>query len=169
MADALEVSNQGGQPRAEQAPLLDGRGQGRLVGPGAVLTPVFGAGVLPDGQRGLLEIDLLHHPSQAAVAAQRAATAGAGVQEVFGEQGDLLGGERSAFLSGMAGLPAPPAGGSVGTGRGLGRLNDVGGGGLGGRRGVFACRGQLLLELGHGGAQGLDLLLQALASRTGGG
>jgi hypothetical protein len=61
VTDALEVRDQGGQPRAEQAPRLDGCGQGRLVEPGAVVAPVPGAGVLLDGQRGLLEVDLLHH------------------------------------------------------------------------------------------------------------
>src|SRR5262249_24925163 len=62
-----------------------------------------------------------------------------------------------------------------GLGRGLGRLDDVRGRGLGRRRGVLPRLGQLLLQVGEAGLQRLDLgalrvqlLLQALATGTGG-
>ena len=68
--------------------------------------PVFGAGVLLDGQLRRLEIDLLDDQGQPAVEAQLAATAGAAVQGVVEEMVDLLRGEQGAFVLGMARLAA---------------------------------------------------------------
>ena len=47
----------------------------------------------------------------------------------------------------------------------LGRLDDVGGRGLGGGRGVLACRGELLAELGDDLLEGGEFRLQGIDSR----
>src|SRR3954471_16242309 len=83
---------------------------------------------------------------------------------------DGLGREGGALVLGMAGLPADSAPVLALRRRRLGRLDDVGRGGLGGGRGVLACRGELLAQLGddllQGGAfrlQGVDSRLEPLA------
>jgi len=63
--------------------------------------------VLLNRQRDRLEIDLLDDQGQAAIAAQRAAAAGAAVQGVLEELADLFGGEGGAVVLGMPGLSAP--------------------------------------------------------------
>ena len=105
------------------------------------------------------------------VAAVRAAGVGVMVEEVV----DQVGGEQRPLVPGVAWLSASGTGRLLG-GECLGRLDDVRGRRLGGGRGILAGRGQLLLEACHGGLQsldlavlGIDLHLQALTSRTGGG
>src|SRR3954469_25708460 len=83
---------------------------------------------------------------------------------------DRLGREGGAFVLGMSGLSTDSALGLALRRWRLGRLDDVGGRGLGGGRGVLAGRGQLLaqsgddlLEGGEFGLQGLDSRLQPSA------
>jgi hypothetical protein len=104
VTEPLEVGNQRGQSRADQAPFEDAFWQGSLVRPRAVDAPVFGTGVLLDRQLRRLQIDLLDHQSLLAVAAQGPTTAGAAGQGVHQEEINLLGGERGALVAGMARL-----------------------------------------------------------------
>ena len=156
VAEPLEVGDQGGQPRADQAAPGDGEGRGRLAGPFAPGAPVFGAGVLLDGQLRGLEIDLLDDLGEPAVEAERAATAGAGVQGVFKGLVDPPGGEQGALVPGMPRLAADMAP-VLARRRRWGRLDDVRGGRLGGSGGVLPSGGELLRQTSHGGAQLLQL------------
>src|SRR4051795_9116272 len=78
---------------------------------------------------------------------------------------DGLGREGGSLVLGMAGLPADPAS-VLARGRWrLGRLDDVGGRGLGGGRGVLAGRSQLLTQSGDDLLEGGEFGLQGLDSR----
>ena len=86
--------------------------------------------------------------------------------EHLGREGDPLVRGVSRLAAGLAPLLA-------GWRLRLGGLDDVGGGRLGGVRGILAGRGELLLQLVDGGlesvelgAQGIDLGLQPLAIGT---
>jgi hypothetical protein len=119
--------------------------------------------MLFDGQRRFRDLDLLHDPGQMPIPAQAPAATRAGLEPVFLEVGDLLGGKRRAFILGMTGLAPRPAGaGGLVRRR---RLDDVGGRGLGRGRGVFLGSGQLLPELGDLGMQRIDARLQSVHSR----
>ena len=78
---------------------------------------------------------------------------------------DGLGREGGALVLGMAGLPADAAPVPALRRRRLGRLDDVRRGGLGGSRGIFACRGELLAELGDDVLEGGEFRLQGVDSR----
>ena len=78
---------------------------------------------------------------------------------------DGLGREGDAFVLGMPGLLARLTS-VLAFGRWrLGRLDDVGGRGLGGGRGVLACRGELLAQLGDDLLEGGEFRLQGIHSR----
>src|SRR4051794_26939376 len=84
---------------------------------------------------------------------------------IEGPAGDRLGGERGAFVLGVPGLAADPAPVlALGRWR-LGRLDDVGPGGLGGGGGVLARRGELAAELGDDLLEGGEVRLQGIHSR----
>ena len=98
------------------------------------------AAMLLDRQRDLADIDLLDHPRRDGQGgAQVMAAAGAGVEAMIEGPGvEGLGREGGALVLGMAGLPADAAFVLSLRWRRLGRLDDVGGRGLGGGRGVGA-------------------------------
>jgi hypothetical protein len=119
--------------------------------------------MLLDAESRRLEIDLLNDVGQVPVATQATAAAGAGVQRVDEEGLHLLAREGSAFVFRMPGLAAALAPVLTGWTRRWWRLDEVGGGRLGGSRGILAGSGQLLLQTRHGSgqsAQGGALLLQ---------
>ena len=78
---------------------------------------------------------------------------------------DGLGREGGALVLGVAGLPADAASVLALRRWRLGRLDDVGGRGLGGGRGVLACRGELLAQLGDDLLEGGEFRLQGIDSR----
>ena len=174
MAEALEVGDQRGQSRADQAALGNVFRQVRLVGLGAAVAPVFGTGVLLDVQLGRFDIDLLDDAGQGAAGTQLAATAGAAGQLVCKELVDLLVWEEGAFVFGMTGLAPALAFVLARRWRRWRRLDDVRRRRLGGTRGVLAGSGELLRQTSHAGlhllqlrALLLQLRLQPLASGTG--
>jgi hypothetical protein len=73
--------------------------------------------------------------------------------------------EGDAFVLGMAGLPANAAFVLALRWRRLGWLDEVGGRGLGRRRGVLARRGELLAQLGDDLLEGGEFRLQDIHSR----
>ena len=77
---------------------------------------------------------------------------------------DGLGREGGTLVLGVAGLPADPASVLALRRRRLGRLDDVGGRWLGGGRGVLACRGELLAQLGDDLLEGGEFRLQGIDS-----
>jgi hypothetical protein len=78
---------------------------------------------------------------------------------------DGLGREGGALVLGMAGLPADAAPVLALRRRRLGRLDDVGRGGLGGGGGILPGRGELLAELGDDVLEGGEFRLQGILSR----
>ena len=97
---------------------------------------------------------------------QVAAARGAGVQKVVGgDGGEHLGREQLALVRGMSRLTAGPAPLLTGGRLRLGGLDDVGGGWLGRVRGILASRGELLLQLGDGRLEGIELRLQGIEPR----
>jgi hypothetical protein len=174
MAEPLEVSNQSGQSQPDQPSFEDAFWQGSLVRLCAVDTPILGTGVLLDGQLRRLQIDLLDDQSLLAVAAKLSTTAGTTVQGMNQEMIDLLRGEQSAFVQGMARLATGFAFVLSRSQRRRGWLDDVRRGWFGRSRGVFLRGGEFLLQTSHGSLQLLDLcalllelLLQPLAPGTG--
>src|SRR4051812_18276696 len=85
-----------------------------------------------------------------------------------GGSGQRVGGGGAAAVGGVPGGDAGRAGVLAWGWAGLGWLDDVGGGGLGGGGGVLAQGGDLLAQLGQLRLQGVDLGLQPLAVGTGG-
>ena len=123
--------------------------------------------VLLDRERDLADVDLLDDPwREGRGREQIMAAARAEVEAmVEGAAVDGLGRESGAFVLGMAGLAADAAS-VLAFGRWrLGRLDDVGGRGLGGGRGVLASRGELLGQLGDDLLEGGEFRLQGIDSR----
>src|SRR5260370_784932 len=106
MAEALEVGNQGRQAWPDQATFGDVFGQGCFVGLFTSAAPVFGTGVLLDGQLGRLDIDLLDDQGQSAVEAELSTTTGTAGKGMFKEMVDLLVRAQGAVMLGVAGLRA---------------------------------------------------------------
>jgi hypothetical protein len=125
------------------------------------------AAMLLDRQRHLADVDLLDHPRRDGEGRpQVIAAGGAGVEAVLeGPAVEGLGREGDAFVLGMAGLPADAAFVLALRWRRLGWLDDVGGRGLGRRRGVLARRGELLAQLGDDLLEGGEFRLQDIHSR----
>src|SRR3954471_731963 len=125
--------------------------------------------VLLDRQRDLAGIDLLDQPRRDGQGGpQGMAARGAGVEAMIeGPAVDGLGREGDALVLGMAGLAADAAPVLALRWWRLGRLDDVGGGWLGRRRGVLAGRGQLLAEVGDDLLEGGEFRLQGTDSRHG--
>src|SRR3954447_20771215 len=78
---------------------------------------------------------------------------------------DRLGGERGPFVPGVPGLAPDPAPVLALWRWRLGRLDDVGRGGLGGGGGVLARRGELPAQLGDDVLEGGEVRLQGIHSR----
>src|SRR3954447_11824361 len=125
------------------------------------------AAVFLDRQRDVANVDLLHDARRDGPhGLQAPAARGAGVGAMIEGPGvDDLGREGGSFVLGMAGLPADSAPVLALRRRRLGRLDDVGRGGLGGGRGVLACRGELLAQLGDDLLQRGEFRLQGVDSR----
>src|SRR3954464_15038906 len=123
--------------------------------------------VLLDRQRDLAGIDLLDHPRRDGQGGpQGMAARGAGVEAmVEGPAVDGLGREGDAFVLGMAGLSADTAFVLALWRWRLGRLDDVGGRGLGRRRGVLTCRGELPGQLGDDLLEVVEFRLQGIDAR----
>ena len=84
---------------------------------------------------------------------------------IEGPTADGLGREGGALVLGMTGL-SPYSAPVLALRRWrLGRLDDVGGRGLGRGGGILACRGELLAELGDDVLEGGDFRLQGVDSR----
>ena len=107
MADALEVGDQGGQPRADQAARLDVAGQGGLVGPLRSAAHQYSGQVCCSTVNlAGCEIDLLDDPGERRrCRRRRPAAAGAAVEGVVEEGVDLLRGERARSCLGWPGWP----------------------------------------------------------------
>jgi hypothetical protein len=122
--------------------------------------------MLLDRQGHLADIDLLDHPWRDRQGRpQVMAAAGAGVEAMIeGSAVDGFGREGDTLVLGMAGLPADSAS-ILALRRRLGRLDEVGGRGFGGGRGVLARRGELLAQLGDDLLEGGEFLLQGIDSR----
>src|SRR4051812_20412366 len=84
---------------------------------------------------------------------------------VEGPAVDRLGGERGAFVLGVPGLAPDPAPVLALRRWRLGRLDDVGGGGLGGGGGVLARRGEVPTQLGDDLLGGGEFRLQGVHTR----
>ena len=123
--------------------------------------------MLLDRQRHLADIDLLDHPRRESEGGlQVMAARGAGVEAMIEAPAvDGFRRERGAFVFGMSGLSADSAMVLALWRWRLGRLDDVGGRGLGGGRGVLARRGELLAQLGDDLFEGGEFRLQGIHSR----
>src|SRR4051812_41882631 len=123
--------------------------------------------VLLDRQRHLDDVDLLDHAwGDGPHGLEVMATRGAAVEAMIeGAAVDGLGPEGGALVLGMAGLAADAASVPARRGWRLGRLDDVGGGGPGGGRGVLACRGELLAQSGDDLLEVGEFRLQDIYSR----
>jgi hypothetical protein len=123
--------------------------------------------MLLDPQRHFANVDLLDHPRCNGEGGMQVVPArGAGVEAMIERPAvDGLGWERGAFVFGMSGLPADSASLLALRWWRLGRLDEVGGGGLGGGRGVLAGRGELLAQLGDDLFEGGEFRLQGIHSR----
>src|SRR3954467_2755971 len=122
--------------------------------------------VLLDRQRRLDDVDLLNDargdgPHGLEVMATRGAVVEAMIE---GPVVDGLAREGDSLVLGVAGLAADAAFVLALRWRRLGRLDDVGGRGLGGGRGVLACRRELLAQLGDGQLEFGEFRLQGLDS-----
>src|SRR3954462_15297150 len=122
--------------------------------------------VLLDRQRHLDDVDLLDHAwGDGPHGLEVMATRGAVVEAMIEGPGvDGLGREGDAFVFGVAGLAADAAAVLSLRWRRLGRLDDVGGRGLGGGRGVLARRGELLAQLGDDQLEVGEFRLQGIDS-----
>ena len=130
-----------------------------------------------DLDRGHTNLDLLDNANVVAGRTQSVAAVRAKLRDVVVRRSrELLERDQTPFVFGVSGLSADVAVVLSGRRLGFGRLDDVGGGRLGGGRGVLAGSRQLRLELcdgglelGNGRRQRIDLRLQAGAVGTGSG
>ena len=129
----------------------------------------FVAAVFLDAQRDPGDIDLLYDLRPEAGRPEVVSAVGAAIQAIVEDGLDVLRLKEGPLVWDMTRLSACGTWRWLSWDGWLGGLDDVGGRGLGGSRGVLACGRELLLELGYGRLQSVELRLQALASRTGGG
>src|ERR1700722_2504476 len=131
--------------------------------------------MLLDRQGRPLDIDLLDHPGHVQEwGKQLMPAAGAKVDVMIEESRvDGFGRKRFTFVLGVSWLATNGTPVLAFRDRWLGRLDDVGGRGFGGRRRILACRGKLFLQLQDDGLKSLDsrflsveLLLQTPAIRA---
>ena len=122
--------------------------------------------VLLDRQRHRDDVDLLDHPRREGQRGlQVMAARGAGVEAMIEEPAvDRRGWEGGALVLGMSGLSARLTSVLALRRWRLGRLDDVGRGGLGGVRGVLAGRGQLLAHSGDDLLEVGEFCLQGIHS-----
>ena len=164
MAAPLEIGDQGGQPRPGQAAALDRDGERAVRLLAAVRAPSRMTAMFMDlqGYRG--EVDPLDDDRLSVIGQEQVtAAAGAGIQQVVGGlRSEHLARERDALVRGVSRLAAGLAPRLTGWRLGLGRLDDIGGRGLGGCARVFACPSQSLLEIGNTGTQRFNFRSQSL-------
>ena len=130
----------------------------------AALRTVAGlSAVLGDAQRHRLDFDLLHDTWGTSGRLQPLAALGAGCERIAARAAvELFREKRRALVAWVAGLAAAtPLAGAAGR-SGLGWLNEVGRGRLGGSGGVFASARQLFLGMRELRLRLLELLLQRL-------
>src|SRR5512135_1508449 len=132
MTDPLEVSDEGGQGRPDQAAPRDPRGEWGLVELLALRTPSRMTAMLLDPQRHLANLDLLDYPRcDGQCRTQVVPARGAGVEVMIEEPGvDRFGRERGPLVLGVSGLSADAASVLALRRWWLGRLDDVRRGGL---------------------------------------
>ena len=155
MTDPLEVGDQGGQSGSNQAAAFDPDGQRSLVKLLTARAPSRMTAVLLNRQRQVVDVNLLDDSGLApgrrlqVMAAPRTK-----IDTMIEKPGvDGLGRERLPFVFGVSGLATDFALSLTLGRRRLGRLDDVGGGGLGGCRGILPRRRELLLERRDGGLE----------------
>jgi hypothetical protein len=125
-------------------------GRGGVVVLLAVRAPTRQAAVFRNAQRGVRDIHLLDGTRRRRDRLQFVLTGGAECQAMVKGTGvEEFGGKQQTLRERMTGLAAGPALALAGGGRWLGRLDQVGGGRLGGGRGVLASTRQFLLHLGQ--------------------
>jgi hypothetical protein len=131
----LEVGDQGRQMGPGQAAAFDPHRERGLVELPAMRAPPRMTAMLLNHQRHFLDVDLLDHPGRdRAEGLQILSAPGAEVDVMIeGPSVERFGREGDPFMLGMSGLSADPPLVLALRGRRLGRLDDVRGGGLGGR------------------------------------
>ena len=139
MTDTLEVGDQGGQSGSDQAAALDPDGQRSLVKLLTARAPSRMTAVLLNRQRRVVEVNLLDDAGLApGRRLQVMAAPGTKIETMIEKPGvDSLGRERLPFVLRVSGLATDLALGLTLGRRRLGRLDDVGRGGLGRRRGIL--------------------------------
>src|SRR5512135_968235 len=118
-------------------------------------------------ERHFADVDLLDHPRRDGAGGLQVVPAGGAVLQAMieGSAVEGFGRERGAFVFGVSGLSADLALVLALRWWWLGRLDDVGRGGLGGGRRVLACRGELLAQSGDDLLEGGEFRLQGIDSR----
>jgi hypothetical protein len=156
-----------GSSLADQAAAFDRRGERGLVELLAARAPARRAAMRLDRQRHGAEVDLLDHPRCEGGGGPQVVPAGrAGVEAMIEGPGvEGLRQERDAFVLGMSGLPADSVLILALRRWRLGRLDDVGRGGIGGGRGIFPRGSELRLQARDSGVEPLDLRLQGVELR----
>ena len=156
VADALEPGNQGRQPRADQAGLLDLRRQSGVVDPPAMRAPGGVGSMLGDHQWYLGKFHLLERAGRTIRRPHPSAAVGAAVRAVVDGPVDRVRGEGRSLVTGVTRLTAQATPVAV-LCRRFGRLRDVAGGRLGGIGRVLRQAGHLIRqflnpgrESGHG-------------------
>ena len=156
MTGPFQIGDEGREVGPDQSSFLDDQRHGSLEGTLTTTAPVLGTGMLLNGQRRPRAVNLLHDAGKVTIAAQAAATVGAGVEHMFLETSHLLGWKRLAFVFGMAGLatdrPALPA-----LRAGTRRFDNIRGRWFGRGRGILLSRSQLFLEAQDFCLQSLEL------------
>src|ERR1700730_200165 len=166
VAGPLEIGDESGQPRSDQATAFDGQGERGIAQLLAVGAPPRVTAMLFDRQRHLMDLDLLDDARGGGGGLQAVSAAGAEEQDVVVRSAvDLLRWEQDTLVFGVSGLSTDAALVLALRRWRLGRLDDVGGRGLGRGRGVLRGRGELCLQLGEGNLEGLQLRLLGLELR----
>jgi hypothetical protein len=119
--------------------------------------------MLFDRQRHLMDLDLLDDARRGGGGLQAVSATRAEVEEVIVRSAvDLFGWKRDTLVFGVSGLSTDAALVLALQRWRLGRLDDIGGRGLGRRRGILARRGELRLQLRDGALEDIELRLQGL-------
>src|SRR5258705_6716756 len=166
VARPLEIGDESGQPRSEQAAAFDGQGEHGIAQLLAVGAPRRMTAMLFDRQRHLMDLDLLDDARCGGGGLQAMSAGGAELPEVVVRSPvDLFGREQGPFVFGVSGVSADAALVLALWQWWLGRLDDIGGRRLGRRRRILPRRGELRLELGESRLEGLQLRLLSLQPR----
>src|ERR1700689_4243538 len=139
VTETLERSDQGSSTRADQPSHPDGRGRRGEVNLAAMPTPTGMTAMFLDLDRDHTNLDLLDNANVVAGRTQSVAAVRAKLRDVVVRRSrELRERDQTPFVFGVSGLSADVAVVLSGRRLGFGRLDDVGGGRLGGGRGVLA-------------------------------